>query len=161
MLGRTPPADLLDRFYADVVVALQRDLLPVDGIAALLDLLDAAGIRYAVASNGEHEKMQATLGMTGLLSRFEGRRFSAMDVGRPKPAPDLFLHAASAMGFAPARTIVVEDSPLGVQGACAAGMSAIGYAEIVPAERLVAAGARRVIVRLADLPPHLGIATAT
>ena len=91
MMGHAPPDDLLARFTANVTVALQRDLEPVDGIMALLDALDAAGMRYGVASNGEHEKMRTTLGKTGLLDRFEGKRFSAVDVGKPKPAPDCCL----------------------------------------------------------------------
>lgn len=157
MLGHAPPDDLLDRFHAQVTVALRQDLKPVPGIDALLDALDAAGVSYAVASNGEHEKMRTTLGTTGLAARFEGRRFSAMDVARPKPAPDLFLHAARAMGFDPSRTIVVEDSPLGVQGAHDAGMTVIGYAEIVAAERLRAAGAVTTVERLVDVGPLLGI----
>lgn len=158
MLGSALPDNLLDRFHAAVRIEMERELVPVDGIVALLDALDAAGVQYAVASNGEHEKMATTLGKTGLASRFEGRRFSAVDVGKPKPAPDLFLHAAAKMGFAPSRTIVVEDSPLGVQGASTAGMTVIGYAEIVSAERLRAAGAAITVERLVDVAPLLGVA---
>lgn len=157
MLGRPLPDDLLDRFHANTKIELERDLVAVRGVVPLLDALDAAGIRYVVASNGEHEKMATTLGKTGLASRFEGRRFSAVDVGKPKPAPDLFLHAASSMGFLPERTIVVEDSPLGVQGASAAGMTVIGYAEIVEAERLLHAGATVTVTRLVDIAPLLGV----
>lgn len=153
--GRTPPETLLPRFYADVKVALAEEVTPVAGIVALLDALDAAGVPYGVASNGEHEKMRTTLGATGLLARFDGRRFSAVDVARPKPAPDLFLHAAHTLGFDPSRTVVVEDSPLGVQGAHAAGMTVIGYAELVSAERLVAAGAVHTITQMAQLTPLL------
>ena len=157
MMGHAPPDDLLTRFTANVTVALQRDLEPVEGIVALLDTLDAAGMRYGVASNGDHEKMCTTLGKTGLLDRFAGKRFSAFDVGKPKPAPDLFLYAARALGFDAARTVVVEDSPLGVQGACAAGMMVIGYAEIVSAERLRAAGAVVTVERLAEVAAVLGV----
>ncbi len=157
MLGHQPPDDLLTRFSADVTVALQRDLEPVEGIVALLDALDTAAVPYGVASNGEHEKMRTTLGKTGLLARFDGRRFSSVDVGKPKPAPDLFLHAARALRFEPVRTIVIEDSPLGVQGARAAGMTVIGFCGLVPAERLRAAGAHAIIERLAFAAPLLGV----
>ena len=150
-LGHTPPDSLLTDFYAHVKVALANEVTAVDGIVEVLDALDAAGIGYGVASNGEHEKMQTTLGATGLLSRFEGRRFSAVDVARPKPAPDLFLHAARQLGFAPSRTIVVEDSPLGVFGASTAGMAVIGYAELVSPERLMAAGASHTVFSLREL----------
>lgn len=157
LMGHAPPDDLLARFAVNVTVALQRDLEPVPGIVALLDTLDTAGVPYGVTSNGEHEKMRTTLGKTGLLNRFHGKRFSAVDVGRPKPAPDLLLHAARALGFSPARTVVVEDSPLGVQGATAAGMQVIGYAEIVSADRLRAAGAAVTVERLADVAALLGL----
>lgn len=150
-LGYAPPDTLLPQFYADVKVALANEVVPVHGIVEVLDALDAAGVGYGVASNGEHEKMRTTLGTTGLLARFEGRRFSAVDVARPKPAPDLFLHAAQTLGFDPARTLVVEDSPLGVQGAFTAGMTVIGYAELVSPERLVAAGAAHTVGDLREL----------
>jgi HAD superfamily hydrolase (TIGR01509 family) len=155
-LGRRPPADLLERYHARIAEALPREVTPVPGVVELLDALDAAGVPYAVASNGEHRKMRVTLGATGLLARFEGRRFSAADVARPKPAPDLFLHAAATLGAQPARTLVVEDSPLGVQGARAAGMRVVGYADLMPAERLLEAGAERVVRDVRDVRDLLG-----
>lgn len=160
-LGHAPPDDLLDRYHAMITVALERELQAVDGIAALLDALDDVRIPYAVASNGEHAKMRTTLGVTGLLPRFEGRRFSATDVARPKPAPDLFLHAAGRVGVSPSRCVVIEDSPLGVAGACAAGMSVIGYADLMPPSRLRDAGASTVVHHLSELGPLLGLASRT
>jgi beta-phosphoglucomutase-like phosphatase (HAD superfamily) len=80
--------------------------------------------------------------MTGLLARFEGRLFSASEVPRGKPFPDVFLHAAARMGATPARCAVVEDTVLGVTAAAAAGMAAFGYARLTDAESLRAAGAR-------------------
>ncbi len=155
-LGHAPPADLLDRYHAMIRVALEREVEPVAGVVELLDALDAASIPYAVASNGEHSKMQTTLDATGLLARFAGRRFSATDVARAKPAPDLFLHVAATLGALPSRCVVIEDSPLGVQGACAAGMTVIGYADLMPAKRLWAAGASHVVTSLAALDVLLG-----
>lgn len=155
LLGHAPPHDLLDRYHAITRVALERELQPVPGIHALLDALDAASVPYAVASNGEHAKMQTTLGVTGLLPRFEGRRFSSADVARPKPAPDLFLHAAGQMAVPATRCVVIEDSPLGVTGACAAGMTVIGYADLMPEPRLRAAGAQYVVHTLEAVRPLL------
>jgi len=157
-LGHAPPADLLDRYHVRMREVVARELTPVDGIVALLDALDAARLPYAVASNGEHAKMESTLGVTGLRARTEGRRFSATDVTHPKPAPDLFLHAAATMGVPPSRCVVVEDSPFGVAGAAAAGMTVIGYADLMPGSRLSAAGATHVVTSLADVPALLGIA---
>ncbi len=85
--------------------------------------------------------MRHTLGVTGLYERFAGRIFSAAEVARGKPAPDLFLHAARQMGIDPAACVVVEDSRPGVQAARAAGMRAFGYAGgLTPAERLAGPG---------------------
>lgn len=153
--GRVPPSELLPRFYAEVQVVLAAEVVPVVGVVNVLDALDAARVPYGVASNGEHAKMLTTLGVTGLLPRFTDRRFSAMDVARPKPAPDLFLHAAQVLGFTPARTIVIEDSPLGVAGAFAAGMTVIGFAECVASERLLEAGAAVTVTHMSELLPLL------
>jgi HAD superfamily hydrolase (TIGR01509 family) len=156
-LGHAPPHDLLERYAEVTRAALRAELQPAPAIDALLDALDRANIPYVVASNGEHEKMATTLGATGLLHRFEGRRFSSTDVAHPKPSPDLFLHAARQMGVSPERCIVVEDSPLGVQGAIAAGMQVIGYADLMPSERLKAAGAATVVGELSALAVVLGV----
>jgi HAD superfamily hydrolase (TIGR01509 family) len=98
---------------------------PVPGIEEALERIE---LPSCVASSGDHGKMRLTLGMTGLLERFEGRIFSATEVAHGKPAPDLFLYAAERMGFDPATTAVVEDSPAGVQAGVAAGMRVLAYA---------------------------------
>ena len=136
-LGQPPPDDLRDRYRAGVEEAWQRDLQPVPGIVEALDAID---LPNCVASSGEHERMRLTLGLTGLLSRFEGRIFSATEVEHGKPAPDLFLHAATQMRFDPAETVVVEDTVPGVQGARAAGMRVLAFARLVSADELSAAG---------------------
>jgi beta-phosphoglucomutase-like phosphatase (HAD superfamily) len=92
--------------------------------------------------------------VTGLLRYFEPHIFSATQVARGKPAPDLFLFTAEAMKVLPASCIVVEDSVPGVQAAAAAGMRAIGFTggeHCRPghAERLQAAGA---VAIAADMP---------
>ena len=74
-----------------------------------------------------------------MLAHFDGRIFSAQDVARGKPEPDLFLHAASTLGIQPGRCAVIEDSPLGVEAANRAGMTAFGFARMTPADRLRAA----------------------
>jgi len=97
--------------------------------------------------------MKMTLGRTDLMRFFEGNIFSTSDVERGKPHPDIYLHAARTMGVSdPARCIVVEDSPIGVTGAVAAGMRVFGFAELMPAERLHEAGAHHVFNRMHDLP---------
>ena len=107
--------------------ALHRELEAVPGIEEALDAVEAAGHATCVASSGDHGKMRLTLGKTGLYDRFDGRIFSATEVSRGKPAPDLFLHAAQRLGFSPEECVVIEDSPAGVEAARAAGMRVLGY----------------------------------
>jgi beta-phosphoglucomutase-like phosphatase (HAD superfamily) len=100
--------------------------------------------------------MRITLGGSALLPRFVGRMFSATDVARGKPFPDVFLHAARSLGAAPARTAVIEDSVAGVTAGVAAGMTVYGYTAGVhsdPAE-LAAAGATP-FADMAELPALL------
>ncbi len=132
-------ADDWDHGFRDVYLdTFRRELRPVDGIVAALD---AIALPTCVASSGTHEKMRFTLGLTGLLDRFDGRIFSATEVSRGKPFPDLFLHAAARMGVDPAACAVVEDSRYGVEAARAAGMRAFGYAGgVTPADRLAGPG---------------------
>jgi beta-phosphoglucomutase-like phosphatase (HAD superfamily) len=97
--------------------------------------------------------MRLTLGKTGLRDLFEGNIFSISDVERGKPHPDIYLHAAAVMGgHQPARCLVIEDSPLGVTGAVAAGMKVFGFAELMPAHKLTASGAHLVFDHMHDLP---------
>ncbi|WP_121829504.1 HAD family phosphatase [Streptomyces sp. S1] len=118
--------------------ALDAELTAVEGVA---DVLDALSVPYCLASNGSHPTIRRNLGRTGLLERFEDRIFSARDVARGKPAPDLFLHAAAAMGVPPGRCAVVEDSPYGVEAARATGMRAFGYCGgLTRADRLAGPG---------------------
>jgi HAD superfamily hydrolase (TIGR01509 family) len=141
--GRRLPADFDDTLHQRTFDAFHEDLLPVDGVFDVLDKLDAEGVPYCVASSGTHERIRVSLRKTGLYERFgENRIFSSQDVGRGKPAPDLFLHAAEAMSTASDRCAVVEDSPLGLQAGLAAGMDVFGYTAMTPAERLASARAR-------------------
>ncbi|CAA9489827.1 MAG: Putative phosphatase YieH [uncultured Solirubrobacteraceae bacterium] len=155
-LGRAAPEDFVARYRADSYRAFESELQAVEGIEAALDALD--GTPTCVASSGEHDKLRRTLGQTGLLPRFEGRIFSATEVARGKPAPDLFLHAAASMGADPARCAVVEDAPVGVQAALAAGMTVFAYAGRTPKARLARDGVR-VFGAMAELPGLLTGAT--
>jgi HAD superfamily hydrolase (TIGR01509 family) len=136
-LGGPLPADLPDRYYAEVKALFARELRPVPGVVGALDRI---AMPSCVASSGPHHKMAVTLRQTGLWERFDGRIFSASEVEHGKPAPDLFLHAARRMGFDPATTAVVEDSVPGIEAARAAGMRALAFARHTDAELLAAAG---------------------
>jgi len=92
MLGRPVPPGFVDRLQQRTFQAFRDDgLRAVEGVA---DVVDSLTMPTCVASSGELEKMRFTLGLTGLLGRFDGRLFSAQQVKRGKPFPDLFLHAA-------------------------------------------------------------------
>jgi HAD superfamily hydrolase (TIGR01509 family) len=133
-VGRTVEEGWENRFQHLYREAFGAELEPVAGVT---DALDAIELPTCVASSSSHERLERTLGLTGLLDRFRGRIFSADDVVHGKPAPDLFLHAAAAMGVPPARCVVVEDSAFGVEAARAAGMHAFAYAGgLTSADRL-------------------------
>ena len=141
-LGRDLPHDW-DESYTELYRAAFRDgLTAIDGAAASLAVLDAAGLPTCVASNSTVPQMEYTLGLTGLLPLVQGRLFSGQDGSRPKPDPDVYLRAAAAMGVPPADAVAVDDSPAGVAAAVAAGMHVIGFSGgLHPADRLLAAGA--------------------
>ncbi|WP_344033116.1 HAD family hydrolase [Streptomyces luteireticuli] len=123
------------RWYQE---AYDAELTAVDGVA---EALKESTLPVCLASNGGHEKIARNLRTTGLHEHFEGRVFSARDVARAKPAPDLFLHAARTMGVEPSRCAVVEDSRYGVRAARAAGMRSFGYCGgLTPAECLEGEG---------------------
>lgn len=118
-LGRALPADFEQRARARMALAFRERLQPIPGA---IELLRSLRVPYCVASNGPLHKMQVSLDVTGLLPWLEGRIFSAYEVGSFKPDPGLFLHAARAMGVAPERCAVVEDSHPGIEAGLAAGM---------------------------------------
>ncbi len=162
--GEEPWPELRERYRSALFAAFDAELAPVPGVVATLDALDAAGIPRCVASSGDHERIRRGLRAAGLLERVpEAAIFSVEDVARGKPAPDLFLRAAERMGFTPADTTVVEDSPVGVRAGVAAGMRVVGYAggdHAGEADALRAAGAAETLTDMAGLPALLGIAPA-
>ena len=171
-LGRTIPGvikmvqdtgvDLPEDFEATLrerdIDAFKNDLKPVPGIAETLIRLEDT--RKCVASSGSPDKIKTNLQTTGLLRYFDGRMFSAVDVDKPKPAPDLFYLAASRMNAAPESCVVVEDTVLGIEAAKRAGMRAIAYIgashrTATDAGPLRKAGADIVIDDMTQLPSVL------
>ncbi len=153
-LGHPLPPDWDAAWAADYRRVFDELLEPVPGVRAAVEQVVARGRRTCVASSGGHDKMRRTLARTGLAELFEGRIFSATEVERGKPAPDLFLHAASRMQVHPGRCVVVEDSRYGVAAARSAGMRVVGFAGgITPEHHL--ADADVVITDMAVLPGTL------
>ena len=147
-------------FYARRNQALQQHLQIIDGahtaVSALHAQLDG---RIACASGADRAKVELQLAKVGLLGFFDGRVFSGQEVPRTKPAPDVYLAAAAALGAAPGRCAVVEDSVTGVRSGLDAGATVFGYAPGGPghssAQALRAAGAQQVFTDMAQLPALL------
>ena len=155
-LGRPLAPDWEDPFHQLYRDAFAAELQPVEGV---VEALDRITLPTCVASSGTHEKIRFTLGLTNLYDRFAGRIFSASEVARGKPAPDLFLHAAKRMGVDPAACAVVEDSRYGVEAARAAGMLALGFAGgLTAAEHLQGPGTI-VFTEMRELPSLLALDT--
>ena len=156
-LGHAAPEDFLQQVDRRAYDAFEQSLEAVPGVETLLDLLDVHGVPYAVASSGSHDKMQKTLGITGLLPRLVGRITSATEVALGKPSPDVFLLAARRLGVPADECLVVEDSLLGIAAARAASMRVIGYAAITDADAMRAAGATHVVRSMDEIPPLLAL----
>lgn len=130
----------------------------IPGVAEALASIDAAGVRTCVASQASRQKIELTLGLSGLIDHFEESSiFSSRMVERGKPYPDLFLLAARSMRFHPASCVVVEDGILGARAGRLAGMDVFGYAPDGRSERLASEGAR-TFESMAELPALLGLA---
>lgn len=152
LTGRPIPDEVGRRFGADLLDQFRRELKPMPGVR---EAIAALPCRRCVASSSAFDRLKPSLEITGLAPLFGPHVFSATQVPRGKPAPDLFLFAAGKMGATPAACIVIEDSPLGIEAARAAGMAAIGFVAHAGddlAERLAAAGAAPVLHHMSELP---------
>jgi HAD superfamily hydrolase (TIGR01509 family) len=153
--GSPLPPGFWEHFELDRAGAFERSLRPIAGAGDTVAAVKAAGIRVCVASQGKRSKTELTLRLTGLRALFaDNALFSAYDVPRGKPFPDLFLHAASEMKTPVDRCVVVEDTTIGVRAAVAAGMRVIGLANAADVEPMRDLGAR-TIASLGELPSLL------
>jgi phosphoglycolate phosphatase len=123
------------------IAPLQQELQPVSGI---IEVLEQLTLPKCVTSNSNHRHIQFVLKLTGLLHKFDGKIYSCYDVPRPKPFPDVYLHAAEQMNTNPEHCVVIEDSVPGVQAGYAAGMTVFGYAQHSNPTALTNAGAKIV-----------------
>ncbi|MGK2870682.1 MAG: HAD family hydrolase, partial [Alphaproteobacteria bacterium] len=106
LTGRPVPEDWRENVQAETYAAFRESLRAVPGAGEVVARIQAAKIPLCVASSGSLDKMELTLGLTGLRRYFGDRLFSSTMVARGKPHPDLFLHAAAQMGVAPNRAVV-------------------------------------------------------
>jgi len=153
LLGRPVPANVGEGFGRLLFDRFRRELEPVPGVR---DAILALPYRRCVASSSSPDRLQLSLEVTGLAPLFE-HVFSAVQVAHGKPAPDLYLLAASQMGELPERCIVIEDAVRGVMAGRAAGARVVGFAGgahagAALAEDLRAAGAEVVIRSMEELP---------
>lgn len=100
------------------------ELQPTDGVQALLSGLQ---LQFCLATSSSPERTAEALRISGLEDFFTAKIFTAEDVSQGKPAPDLFLYAATKMGVAPSECLVIEDSHAGVTAAISAGMQVAHY----------------------------------
>jgi len=160
-LGKKLP-EMMDDYRERMYVEIHECGVPaIDGIHELLDALDAmgeGGPHRCVGTNAPLKKATLTLTGADLIGRFAHRddpakvtMFSAYEVGKWKPDPGLFLHAAESMGHLPKDCVVVEDSVSGVLAARNANMRVIGLASLTPAEGLLRAGATQIIESYQEL----------
>ncbi len=150
-IGRPLPPQFEDSWDAEYSRVFDEQLEAVPGVAMAITEIQHQGFQTCVGSSGSHERIRRSLTVTDLWDIFAGRIFSISDVVRGKPAPDLFLHAATEVGIAPSRCVVVEDSKHGVTAAHEAGMKVVGFGGgITPAVHLQYAD--EVIEAMSDLP---------
>lgn len=149
--------NLVTQMHDSFTERMETELNAVNGI---FELLNQCELPYCLCSNSTYQNIEDMLSLLGLFHFFEGRIFSAPDMGtkKPKPAPDIFLYAAEQFKISPEQCVVVEDSSHGVEAAHKAGMRVIGFTgarHTYPghAERLSAAGAETVINHHKDLIP--------
>ncbi len=149
--GGPMPEAFRDDFRGRIDEVFAADLQPMAGIA---DVLQRLGRPFCLASSSDPGRLRVTLRASGLAESFGSRVYSASQVARGKPAPDLFLFAADTMGFAPERCLVVEDTVPGVIAGKAAGMMVWGFtggSHCVGRDigrKLVEAGADRIFDRM-------------
>jgi HAD superfamily hydrolase (TIGR01509 family) len=123
-LGRSLPADFEAQMNQAALRRYAEDLATIPYIG---ETIAAIALPKCVASSGTPEKIHHGLSSAGLYDQFAPNIFSAAQVKRGKPAPDLFLFAAAQMQAAPQRCLVIEDSVAGIAGARAAGMAVLGF----------------------------------
>ena len=148
-LGRALPADWAAKLRQRTNAALDQAL------AAIPCAVAAAAIPHCVVSQSHRARIDTNLRHIGLDAVFGARVYSTHDLGKPKPAPDIYLRAAADFGVAPARVAVIEDTVTGVAGGVAAGMRVLGYAADAPPGSLTAAGAAEEFTDMARVPELL------
>lgn len=157
LTGHAFPTHAVGDIWLETEALLKDELTPTRDVVPFLERLRAA---RCVASSSSMERIALSLNATGIANFFSDHVFSTSMVKNGKPAPDIFLFAAEKLGAEPSSSVVIEDSPFGVQGAVAAGMTAIGFTGGSHtfnghADKLKAAGAHAACASWADVEKEL------
>jgi HAD superfamily hydrolase (TIGR01509 family) len=152
MLGQPLPGNFANEFEQRTIQAFIKHLKPVQGIH---DVLNKLNLPCCVTSNSSHKWIRQALLKTNLLAYFSGKIFTASEIIRGKPYPDVYLYAAEQMGFSLQECVVIEDTPIGVMAGVNAGMTVFGYAELMKPRKLREAGASVVFNDMRLLPQLL------
>ncbi|MFS4494956.1 HAD family hydrolase [Maribacter sp. 2308TA10-17] len=118
------PKDFESEYRKRSFEVFKNDLQPVSGVE---EVLKGLNIPFCVASSGPPKKIRLNLKTTELLSYFDENIFSCYDIGKWKPDPAIFLHAATTMGYTPKDCLVIEDTPIGVEAAKSGGFDVFGF----------------------------------
>ncbi len=153
--------DWMLRFRQRRNAGLERDVKPIDGaVQAVAQIHAMTGGRIACASGADRFKVELQMDKCGLMSYFAGRIFSGHEMPRSKPAPDVYLAAAAALGVDARRCAVVEDTVTGVTAGVAAGATVFGYSPAGAGhdapDALRQAGAAHIFTDMARLAQALG-----
>jgi HAD superfamily hydrolase (TIGR01509 family) len=148
--GQPLTDDWMDAFYERRNAALAAELQPIPGADVAVQAAHAhSGGRIACASGADRFKVEMQLAQVGLARWFGGAVFSGHEMPRTKPAPDVYLAAAQHLRATPARCLVIEDTPTGVQAGVAAGATVWAYCPPgADGSALQAAGAVRLLPRM-------------
>jgi HAD superfamily hydrolase (TIGR01509 family) len=163
-LGSPLPKDFPDDLSREILAAFSRELKGVEGVRQAVGGLSA---RVCVASSSAPERLSFALRVADYEKLFAPHIFSAAEVARGKPHPDLFLYAANAMGAAPRECLVIEDSVAGVAAARAAGMTVFGFvggshfSRLDEGADLTAAGAELIFEDMSRLPDIIAARSTT
>lgn len=158
--GRPLTDEWMAAFYARRNDQLRAQLVAIDGALASVQAVHAQlDGRIAVASGADRFKVEMQLTQVGMAPYFTGRVFSGHETPRSKPFPDVYLAAAAALGVAPERCLVIEDSVPGIQAGLAAGATVWGYCPdpvlFATPQMLQDAGVERIMRSMSELPALL------
>ncbi|CUB04042.1 HAD family hydrolase [Marinomonas fungiae] len=153
MLGKALPANFASQFRDEFQRSIKTSLQPIPGVT---ELLSAIQCPIAMATNAQREELELKLELIQLSDVFH-TRFAVDDVKQGKPAPDLYLKAASALGVAPQDCIVIEDSLAGIRAGVAAGATVLAYSAVFTAQAQLDAGATLTFNSMPELMTLLGL----